>query len=220
MDKCSSKSSNGVSTVSTQTTVCRNCSLLAFGGLPSKCIKKESRCLPDSPAHFQLILYMTFLKITQLSPPPRNLPWLPHLAVTLSSLFPELGTTCLYGICSRLCGLLTRLWILKDRIPNLVSVSHWRFSREFKVGKCWMDEWMDGWPNEMLGLSLRPTLGTLGLTTSEKDKESRVRRPSGFHPGVGVRVRGLNIPHVEPGLSTRLVLHIGVLEMEFHPKKL
>ena len=117
-----------------------------FWGSPlNDCIKKESYCLPDSPAHFQLILYKTFLKITQLSPPPRNLPWLPHLAVTLSSLFPELGTTCLYGICSRLCGLLTRLWILKDRVPNMVSVSHWRSSTEFKVGKCWMDEWIDGW---------------------------------------------------------------------------
>lgn len=85
----------------------------------------------------------------------------------------------------------------------------------------WMDDgWLAGWLNEMLGLSLRPTLGTLGLTTSEKDKESKVRKPSGFHPGVGVGARGLNIPHVEAGLSTRLVLHIGVLEMEFHPKKL
>ena len=74
--------------------------------------------------------------------------------------------------------------------------------------------------DKLKGLSLRPTLRTLGLTTSEKDKESKVRKPSGFHPGVGVGAGGLNIPHVEPRLSTRLVLHIGVLEMEFHPKKL
>ena len=42
---------------------------------------------------------------------------------------------------------------------------------------------MDGWLNEMLGLSLRPTLGTLGLTTSEKDKESKVKSPSVFTLG-------------------------------------
>ena len=48
-----------------------------------------------------------------------------------------------------------------------------------------MDGWMDGWLNKMLRLneSRRPTLGTLGLTTSEKDKESKVRTPVVFTLG-------------------------------------
>ena len=45
-------------------------------------------------------------------------------------------------------------------------------------------------------------VGTLGLIASEKGKESKVRTPSDFCPGVGAGARGLNLPHREPGCST------------------
>ena len=83
---------------------------------------------------------------------------------------------------------------------------------------------MDRWLNEMLRLneSHRPTLGTLGLTTSEKDKESKVRMPSGFHPGVGVGAGGLNlsIPCGTRGSPLSWFYILGFWKWKSIPKKL